>query len=54
MQSHELAECFPLIAGNEFAELVASIRARGQHEPITLFNGLILDGRNRYRACLEC
>jgi ParB-like chromosome segregation protein Spo0J len=53
MQSHELAECFPLIAGNEFAELVASIRARGQHEPITLFNGLILDGRNRYRACLE-
>jgi phage N-6-adenine-methyltransferase len=50
---HELANAFPLIEGSEFEELVASIRDNGQREAITYFEGKILDGRNRYRACLE-
>lgn len=50
---HRLADLFPQIDGDEFSQLVASIRANGLREPITLLGGEILDGRNRYRACLE-
>lgn len=53
LEYHEFAEIFPLMEGKEFEELVKDITIYGQHEQITLYNGKILDGRNRYRACLE-
>jgi len=48
---HELSSYLPLLEGEEFDALVEDIREFGQIEPIVLYEGKILDGRNRYRAC---
>ena len=50
---HPLADIFPLIDEAESDMLAEDIAANGLLEPIVLYNGLILDGRNRYRACLK-
>jgi hypothetical protein len=49
---HKLANCFELLSGADYAAFVADIKANGLREPITLFENQILEGRNRYRACL--
>ncbi len=50
---HPLADVFPLIEGTDFDDLVTSIQANGLRHPIIILDGMILDGRNRYRACLK-
>jgi len=48
---HELSSYLPLLEGEEFDALVEDIKEFGQIEPAILYEGKILDGRNRYRAC---
>jgi hypothetical protein len=52
LEFHSLANLFPLIEDAEFDDLEADIKANGQHEDIVLLDDKVLDGRNRYRACL--
>jgi hypothetical protein len=51
---HPYASVFPMMTATEFRELVADMQGDdGQREPITLLDGQILDGRNRYKACVQ-
>lgn len=51
MTSHPFAELFPMMDDGELKELANDIKANGQREDITTLDGMILDGRNRFRAC---
>src|ERR1700756_295998 len=50
LQFHPIANVFPLMQGTEFDNFVTDIRVHNVQEPIWLYEGKILDGRNRYRA----
>jgi len=54
-EPHEYANLFPMMRENEYQELLASMKKNGYFSscPIILFEGAILDGRNRYRAAQE-
>jgi N6-adenosine-specific RNA methylase IME4 len=49
---HPIANLFPLIEGAEFDELVADVRENDVHEIIWILDGMVLDGRNRFRAAV--
>lgn len=50
---HALADLLPLMDGKAFEEFKADIAVNGVQHPIVLHEGLIVDGRNRYRACVD-
>ena len=50
---HPVADAYPLFADDEADALASDIAENGLKEDIVLFDGQILDGRNRYRACLK-
>lgn len=51
MEFHELANIFPVLSDGDMDALCEDIRKHGQHEPIAIFDGKIIDGRNRFIAC---
>lgn len=53
LQFHPLCAMFPRMGEAEFAALRDDIKSNGLLTPITLYEGMILDGGNRYRACLD-
>ena len=50
---HPICAALPEMEAADFAQLVKDIQQNGLQEPIMLFKGRILDGRHRWRACLE-
>lgn len=53
LELHPLCTLFPRLSGAEFDALRDDIKANGLRQPIVLHEGMILDGGNRYRACIE-
>lgn len=53
LQFHEAANIFPLMSDEESNALYDDINANGQKYAIELYEGQILDGRNRYIQCLK-
>lgn len=51
--SHPLADIFPMMNEEEYQSLKEDIRKNGLIEPVWLYEDKILDGRNRYKACVE-
>lgn len=51
MEFHDIASLFPMMVGQDFKDLIEDIRTNGLHEPVWLYEGKILDGRNRWLAC---
>lgn len=48
---HPAANLMPRLSDAGIAALAADIKANGQHEPVVLFEGQVLDGRHRLAAC---
>jgi hypothetical protein len=51
MRPHPISEVFPAMEGDEFQALVDDIEKNGVRQPLVMYQGKILDGRNRWRAC---
>jgi hypothetical protein len=49
--SHPIAELFPLMADEDLQALAGDIKRDGMHYPIIIYDGKVLDGRNRLKAC---
>lgn len=51
LQNHPAADLFPMMGAEELDRLTKSIREQGLIEPIITHEDMILDGRNRAKAC---
>lgn len=52
-EQHPLSAAFPAMSEAEYAALIDSVTAIGVQNPITIYEGMVLDGWNRYRATQE-
>ena len=53
MEYHKYANIFPMIEGSDFESLKKDIEKHGLLTSIVTYEGKILDGRNRFKACTE-
>lgn len=53
MKAHPAAELFPMMAAADFAALRDDIAEHGLRDPVIVYKGQLLDGRNRHKACEE-
>lgn len=53
MKEHPAASLFPMMESEAYELFKADIEQNGQREPITIWQGQLLDGRNRLKACEE-
>lgn len=51
MKHHPIADVWPMMDEAKLSELADDIRKNGQLVPVWLYEGKILDGRNRWAAC---
>jgi len=51
MKHHPIADVWPMMDEDKLREMADDIRKNGQLIPVWLYEGKILDGRNRYAAC---
>lgn len=50
---HPIANVFPMMSSSEFEALKADIKEHGLREPIVFWKNMLVDGRNRLKACEE-
>jgi hypothetical protein len=53
IENHPVACIFPMMDTKSYEELKQDIAINGVHQSGLLYQGKVLDGRNRYRACCE-
>lgn len=53
LSQHPLSAAFPSMSAEDFQALKDDIEVNGQREPVMLFEGMVLDGWHRYRACVD-
>ncbi len=53
LTQHPLSANFPSMSEADYLALKDDIDEYGQREPIIMFEGMVLDGWHRYRACVE-
>lgn len=53
IKQHRLSSDWPSMPDEDFELLKADIKEKGQVDFITLHEGKVLDGWNRYRACID-
>lgn len=51
MRHHPIAEVWPMMDEDKLKELADDILKNGQLVPVWIYEGMILDGRNRWAAC---